>query len=219
MEIWLLARLFFPSPCASVCGFYVFRTPCRELQSSATNEIKAAFVAPRARPLQREASNAMILLCVQYEDCCLLLLHARPLAYGRSLCCYFALTSHLLSPRVLFLYFSERQVRGSALRDEFSCPITRELMRDPVIAADGHTYDREAIEMWLRNHDTSPKVRGCDNQIDNSVVPFHLPPCPGLSTNTSVRRVRPAEIHSQITRLWISSRCNVHAGEGREDHY
>ncbi|CAN0146708.1 unnamed protein product, partial [Laminaria digitata] len=48
--------------------------------------------------------------------------------------------------------------RGSALRDEFSCPITRELMRDPVIAADGHTYDREAIEMWLRNHDTSPKV-------------------------------------------------------------
>eukprot|EP00904_Undaria_pinnatifida_P004994 jgi/Undpi1/1624/HiC_scaffold_11.g05014.m1 len=30
-------------------------------------------------------------------------------------------------------------------------------MRDPVIAADGHTYDREAIEMWLRNHDTSPK--------------------------------------------------------------
>lgn len=50
------------------------------------------------------------------------------------------------------------KVRGSALRDEFSCPITRELMRDPVIAADGHTYDREAIEMWLRNHDTSPKV-------------------------------------------------------------
>ena len=52
-----------------------------------------------------------------------------------------------------------KQVRGSALRDEFSCPITRELMRDPVIAADGHTYDREAIEMWLRNHNTSPKVR------------------------------------------------------------
>jgi U-box domain len=49
-------------------------------------------------------------------------------------------------------------VRGHRLRDEFACPITRELMRDPVIAADGHTYDREAIEMWLRNHDTSPKA-------------------------------------------------------------
>ncbi|CAN0290841.1 unnamed protein product, partial [Discosporangium mesarthrocarpum] len=49
-------------------------------------------------------------------------------------------------------------VRGNRLRDEFLCPITRELMRDPVIAADGHTYDREAIEMWLRNHDSSPKT-------------------------------------------------------------
>ncbi|KAG5187994.1 WD repeat, SAM and U-box domain-containing 1 [Tribonema minus] len=49
-------------------------------------------------------------------------------------------------------------VKGHRLRDEFACPITRELMRDPVIAADGHTYDREAIEMWLRTHDTSPKA-------------------------------------------------------------
>ncbi|CAM9453747.1 unnamed protein product [Chrysoparadoxa australica] len=49
-------------------------------------------------------------------------------------------------------------VKGHRLRDEFACPITRELMRDPVIAADGHTYDREAIEMWTRNHTTSPKT-------------------------------------------------------------
>mmetsp|Transcript_14072 Transcript_14072/g.20798 ORF Transcript_14072/g.20798 Transcript_14072/m.20798 type:complete len:478 (+) Transcript_14072:189-1622(+) len=49
-------------------------------------------------------------------------------------------------------------VKGHQLRDEFSCPITRELMRDPVIAADGHTYDREAIEMWLRSHNTSPRT-------------------------------------------------------------
>ncbi|CAM9699156.1 unnamed protein product [Choristocarpus tenellus] len=49
-------------------------------------------------------------------------------------------------------------VRGTRLRDEFACPITRELMREPVIAADGHTYDKEAIEMWLRHHDTSPKT-------------------------------------------------------------
>ena len=30
-------------------------------------------------------------------------------------------------------------------------------MRQPVIAADGHTYDRQAIETWLLTHDTSPK--------------------------------------------------------------
>ena len=30
-------------------------------------------------------------------------------------------------------------------------------MRQPVIAADGHTYDRQAIETWLLTHETSPK--------------------------------------------------------------
>merc|ERR1711924_489863 len=29
------------------------------------------------------------------------------------------------------------------------CPITMEVMRDPVVAADGYTYEREAIERWL----------------------------------------------------------------------
>ena len=27
---------------------------------------------------------------------------------------------------------------------------------EPVIAADGHTYERTAIEQWLQQHDTSP---------------------------------------------------------------
>jgi len=32
----------------------------------------------------------------------------------------------------------------------FVCPITQELMKDPVIASDGHTYERAAIEKWTR---------------------------------------------------------------------
>lgn len=40
----------------------------------------------------------------------------------------------------------------------FICPITREIMEDPVTAADGHTYDKSAIETWLRNRQTSPKT-------------------------------------------------------------
>ena len=47
---------------------------------------------------------------------------------------------------------------GQELRDEFTCPITRALMRVPVIAADGHTYCRAAIERWLLHHSTSPKT-------------------------------------------------------------
>jgi hypothetical protein len=29
-------------------------------------------------------------------------------------------------------------------------------MVDPVVCADGHSYDRNAIEAWLLSHDTSP---------------------------------------------------------------
>lgn len=40
----------------------------------------------------------------------------------------------------------------------FVCPITFELMDDPVVASDGHSYQRVAIEAWLDAHDTSPKT-------------------------------------------------------------
>lgn len=38
----------------------------------------------------------------------------------------------------------------------FFCPITKDVMSYPVIAADGHTYERAAIQKWLREHKTSP---------------------------------------------------------------
>lgn len=36
------------------------------------------------------------------------------------------------------------------------CPITGEPMRDPVVAADGHTYERAAIARWLAESNKSP---------------------------------------------------------------
>jgi hypothetical protein len=36
------------------------------------------------------------------------------------------------------------------------CPITMEPFRDPVVAADGFSYEREAIMWWLRHNSTSP---------------------------------------------------------------
>ncbi|AWP13051.1 putative WD repeat SAM and U-box domain-containing protein 1-like [Scophthalmus maximus] len=45
----------------------------------------------------------------------------------------------------------------SEVPDEFMCPITTELMKDPVIAADGYSYERESIETWIRGKNkTSP---------------------------------------------------------------
>ena len=34
--------------------------------------------------------------------------------------------------------------------DSFMCPIGHELFQDPVVAADGHTYERSKIEEWIR---------------------------------------------------------------------
>ena len=42
--------------------------------------------------------------------------------------------------------------------DAFNCPITTELMNDPVVAFDGHTYERLAIEHWFERRRTSPKT-------------------------------------------------------------
>ncbi|KDO32118.1 hypothetical protein SPRG_03336 [Saprolegnia parasitica CBS 223.65] len=40
--------------------------------------------------------------------------------------------------------------------DAFTCAITHEVMTDPVVTADGQSYERAAIERWLTDHDTSP---------------------------------------------------------------
>lgn len=44
----------------------------------------------------------------------------------------------------------------SDLPQELICPITMNLMRDPVFTCDGQTYERRAIEEWLTTHQTSP---------------------------------------------------------------
>eukprot|EP00730_Choanoeca_flexa_P016683 TRINITY_DN7940_c0_g1_i1.p2 TRINITY_DN7940_c0_g1~~TRINITY_DN7940_c0_g1_i1.p2 ORF type:complete len:357 (+),score=51.68 TRINITY_DN7940_c0_g1_i1:1898-2968(+) len=40
--------------------------------------------------------------------------------------------------------------------NEYLCPITYDIMVDPVCAADGFTYERESIRTWLVEHATSP---------------------------------------------------------------
>jgi len=44
----------------------------------------------------------------------------------------------------------------AAAPPDFFCPITQDIMRNPVCTVDGHTYEREAIEQWFDAHNTSP---------------------------------------------------------------
>jgi hypothetical protein len=44
------------------------------------------------------------------------------------------------------------------MQNDWLCPITLSMMRDPVIASDGHSYERDAITQWFTANSTSPKT-------------------------------------------------------------
>ena len=56
--------------------------------------------------------------------------------------------------------------------DDFVCPITAEIMTDPVSTSDGFTYERAAITEWLRTKDTSPKTGA--KLESKTLIPNHL---------------------------------------------
>ena len=45
---------------------------------------------------------------------------------------------------------------AESIASSLLCPITEQLMTDPVFTMDGQTYERSAIEAWLKTNDTSP---------------------------------------------------------------
>ncbi|KAK4358866.1 hypothetical protein RND71_021095 [Anisodus tanguticus] len=50
--------------------------------------------------------------------------------------------------------------KAPVIPDDFRCPISLELMRDPVIVSTGQTYERSFIEKWLEaGHSTCPKTQ------------------------------------------------------------
>lgn len=54
------------------------------------------------------------------------------------------------------------------LPPEFFCPITGEVMVNPVVTEAGIIYESDAIESWLKNHDTDPLTR---KQISKMLIP------------------------------------------------
>ena len=48
---------------------------------------------------------------------------------------------------------------SQVLYENLTCLITHEIMIDPVIASDGHTYERSAIIQWMKDNTTSPITR------------------------------------------------------------
>ena len=89
----------------------------------------------------------------------------------------------------LVLAFSERVVAAVAPSDPVAaspappgpgeapenlcCPISMELMTQPVLSADGFTYDRHAIEAWLARGKTTSPTTGAP-LAHTMLTPNHL---------------------------------------------
>jgi hypothetical protein len=60
-------------------------------------------------------------------------------------------------------FIEEQRKRYEGVMDEITdivtCPITMVVMEEPVVADDGHTYERSAIAEWVKKKGTSPLTR------------------------------------------------------------
>ena len=83
---------------------------------------------------------------------------------------------------------TEMQVRGNpGPPNSFLCPISQDVMFDPVLDAEGNSFDRQALIGWLQEHRTSP-ISG-KPLCDRMVVP-----------NKALREA----IHEYMGRQWVT---------------
>lgn len=55
--------------------------------------------------------------------------------------------------------------------EEFICPISKQIMKDPVIVFDGNTYERDAIVAYMKEHNKSPITGAAAGGMVNMVLP------------------------------------------------
>ena len=81
--------------------------------------------------------------------------------------------------------------------DDYICPITAEIMTDPVTTLDGFTYERTAILEWLRTKDTSP-VTGA-TMVSTTLIPNLVSTASAASSAALPRRAaRRRQRHSRL---------------------
>jgi len=74
-------------------------------------------------------------------------------------------------PRSHFLTVEQFDADQVEIPNDIVCSITQEIMVDPVVAADGHSYERKAIEQWFAKNETSPKTNEPLSNTD--LIPNH----------------------------------------------
>jgi len=69
-----------------------------------------------------------------------------------------------------------RELRNQAadVPQDYLCPLTLEIFKDPVITTDGQTYEREAIETWFKQGHNSSPLTNMRLQSTNLIPNFAL---------------------------------------------
>ncbi|MCD6045250.1 MAG: hypothetical protein K0R48_413 [Gammaproteobacteria bacterium] len=84
-----------------------------------------------------------------------------------------------------------------ASHDDYLCPITREVMQDPVVIASGETFERESITQWLNGHNTCPTtniVLPNKNLIENKSLRRAI-----ISNLETLKKENPLQHNAQST--------------------
>jgi len=95
----------------------------------------------------------------------------------------------------------------------FLCPITRGLMVDPVIDPEGNSYERHAIEDWIRRSGTSPITRtalSIDDLLPNQALKTAIDEYrhsiqPNIQANPAAMKVQLSEltVSGSYGRAWF----------------
>ncbi|PSS04736.1 U-box domain-containing protein [Actinidia chinensis var. chinensis] len=64
--------------------------------------------------------------------------------------------------------------------NDFRCPISLEIMFDPVILSSGHTFDRPSIQRWLDTGHWACPITKLPLSEPPSLIPNHAPPEPNF---------------------------------------
>lgn len=114
--------------------------------------------------------------------------------------------------------------RGLRRPHEHYCPITKDIMKDPVVASDGFSYERDAITRWIASNRISPMTRqplGADlhpNQILRTLISDW-----NTRANTDFEARADSGINSSsnedmpITEIWLSDSLYDKGPCGREN--
>ena len=103
---------------------------------------------------------------------------------------------------------------GSATPMEMICPISHEIMNDPVLCSDGQTYDRSSIEEWIRscNDDVKSPLTGKKLESIN-LVPNHALRSLIQSTSSSRQQSLQKDTVAEVTDLPLTTLANVAAAQ------